>query len=595
MRIAALEHLMILSGGNKKTNRVQQHVQRAFTILEAFGHCRSIGNTNASRYGSHVELQFNERGRMMGAKFLDYLLEKSRVTEPPADESSMSNFQVFYYLVHSSNTNDEKTLLQFHDPHQFRYLYKNKEMAHVASSLFTNNENDWIDLKSNMKALGIATDKNVWKELLQILAAILHLGNIQFASSQQGKETMIKNTATLELIALFLGVESKAIENVLLYQTKMVQGDMTTLVLDMTQASKQRDLLAQTLYSLLFTWIVEAINKKLCTSNFENFISLTDFPGFEMPKNSNSNHVMSFDQFRLAFANEKWHQFMLQRTFDHHVEVYREQVIDRDPVRYQSKSGQCISLMLEATKTTATTMEPFISKNKQHPCLSIKRSDTFTIQHFTGPATYQRQQFLAKCNETSLNADFVVLFTSHECQNTLVTKLFKQKTINTELKGPAIVAAEQSSKPHRSPSMKRKNNNTKVGDTTSAEQQQHNGQQLHHLNDAMDELFCTLQETETWWVLCMNPNDLHLPSSCDGKKLTAQIQMFNIVDLGIRARHEYKIKMAITEFGERYADIIQSTCCSTDMNADLREMCFAVMGSFNWNNKMMVVGEEQVN
>ncbi|KAG2220939.1 hypothetical protein INT45_010692 [Circinella minor] len=593
MRIAALEHLMTLSGGNKKTNRVQQHVQRAFAVLEAFGHCRSIGNTNASRYGSHVEIQLNERGRMMGAKFLDYLLEKSRVTEPPADESSMSNYQVFYYLVHSTNNTDEKTSLYFDDPHQFRYLYKNKEMAHSFSSLFTNNRSDWIDLKSNMKALGIATDKDVWQQLTQILAAILHLGNIQFVSSQQGKETLIKNTSTLDLIALFLGVESKAIENVLLYQTKIVDGDMTTLVLDTIQASKQRDLLAQTLYSLLFTWIVEAINKKLCTSNFENFISLTDFPGFEMPKSSNSNHLMSFDQFRLAFANEKWHHFMLQQTFNHHIEVYREQTIDRDPATYQSNSKQCISLMLEATKATTTTMEPFIVKNKQHPCLSIKRPDTFTIQHFTGPATYQRHQFLEKCNEASLNADFVVLFTSHECQNTLVTKLFKQKTINTELNGTAVVGAEQSSKPRRSPSMKRKNNNTKATDNTT-EEQQHIGQQLYQLNDAMDELFRTLQETESWWVLCMNPNDLHLPSSCDGKKLTAQIQMFNVLDLAIRARHEYKIKIPITEFGERYADIIQSTCCSTDMNADLREMCLAVMGAFNWNNKMMVVGEEQI-
>ncbi|KAI9255104.1 chitin synthase-domain-containing protein, partial [Phascolomyces articulosus] len=545
MRIAALEHLMTLSGGNnnKKTNRVQQQVQRAFTVLEAFGHCRAIGNTNASRYGSHVELQFNERGRMMGAKFLDYLLERGRVTELP-DESSISNFQVFYYLVHANHDMEEKTQLHLHhDPQQFRYLYKTKEVAQSFSLFSTstthNNNDDWIDLKSNMKALGITNDKNVWQQLTHILAAILHLGQLQFITSVSGgKETMIKNTAVLEWIAEFLGVDTKAMETLLLYETKMVQRDMTTMVLDSTQATQQRDRLAQTLYSLLFTWIVEAINKKLCKSNFENFISLTDFPGWDMPKSNNQTTFLSFDQFRLAFANEKWHQFMLQHTFDHHVEVYREQAIDRDPATFQSKSQSCISLMLEASSlspnTTATTtnnnhsnttaastmtMEPFIQKNKHHPCLAIKRPDTFIIQHFTGSATYQRHSFLEKCQESALHADFVALFTSDECNNTLLKKLFKQKTIHTELKGPAIVAVEQSSKP---------------------------------------------------------------------------LQMFNVLDLAIRARHEYKIKMTIPEFGERYADIIQSTCSSTDMNADLREMCFAVMGSFNWNNKIMVVGEEQI-
>ncbi|KAI9498989.1 chitin synthase-domain-containing protein [Zychaea mexicana] len=605
MRVAALEHLMTLSGGNKKTSRVQQHVQRAFAILGTFGHCRTLGNNNASRFGSHVEIQFNERGRMIGAKFLDYLLERSRITEP--GDESMSNFQVLYYLVH------DKTL-QLGDSNgsQFRYLYKTKD-----TPLFNSTQEDLLELKSDLKSLGV--DKTVWHNMAQILAAILHLGNLQFIGgasmpgSNNNKETSIKNPATLELVALFLGVEPKAIENVLLYQTKMIQRDMTTVVLDAEQASKQRDLLAQTLYSLLFTFVVEAINKKLCKSTFENFISLTDFPGFEAAAKNNGPAISatSFDQFQLNFANEKWHQFMLQHTFNHNIEVYREQAIDRDPATYQSTSAQCIALMLEAA-TTATavapetapssakprtkTMEPFINKNKQHPCLTIKRPDTFTIQHFTAPSTYNRSQFLDKCNEPTLNADFVSLFRSDDCRNALAQQLFLQKTVNTELKGQAIVAAEQSSKPRRSPSMKRKSNNNKPAAAASEEQQQQKKQQngpLQPLDDAMDELFKTLQETEVWWVLCLDPNDLHLPSSCDGKKIASQVHMFNILDLAIRARHEYKIKMAITEFGERYADIIQQSTCA-DLNADLRDMCVAVMGSYNWNTKMMVVGEEQI-
>ncbi|KAI8150030.1 chitin synthase-domain-containing protein [Fennellomyces sp. T-0311] len=558
MRIAALEHLMTLSGGNKKISRVQQHVQRAYAILEAFGHCRTLGN--ASRFGSHVELQFNERGRMIGAKFLDYLLERTRVTTP--GDEYMSNFQVLYYLTH------DKSLQLGENGSQFRYLYK-KDTQLVASK-----SDDLAELKANMKSLGV--DKLTWQYLTHILAAIIHLGNLQFVP--QGKEANIKNMATLELVAQFLGLETKSIENVLLYQTKLVQRDMTTVVLDADQASKQRDLLAQTLYSLLFTWIVEAINKKLCKSTFDNFISLTDFPGHEI-----SNAISTFDQFSINFANEKWHQFMLDHTFQHHVEVYHEKAVDRDPPTYQTTATPCLQLMLEAA--SASTMEPFLNKNKQHPCLTVKRPETFTIQHYTGPSTYSRSQFLDKCNESSMNADFVAMFRSDDCRNPLAQKLFLQKTVNTESKGQAIVAAEQSAKPRRSPSMKRKPMEEPQQQTTSGP--------LHQLNDAMDELFKTLRETEVWWVICLIPNDLHLPSSCDGKRITAQVQMFNLLELSLRARHEYKIKMTISEFGERYADIIQQSA-SADMDTDLRDMCLAVMGSYNWNNKMMIVGEEQI-
>lgn len=556
MRQAALLHLMTLSSSNnKKIERVQDLVQRAYRVLELFGNCRATANTNASRFGSFVELQFNERGRMIGAKFLDYTLDRSRVTQPQASEET--NYNVLYKIAQQQQTSP--------------FLYNREAAARTAAD----EDQDLMDLKSDMKALGIG--KATWQELVNILTAILRIGNIQFGTRQQ--DVIVKNPNELEAIAQLLGVEPRDIENVLTYQTKLVQREMATVVLTAEQAGVQRDQLAQTLYTLLFSWIVEAINRKLCKSTFQNFIGLLDFPG--------TSSAQSFDQFCVHFANEKLQQFMLSHQFQYNAGVYAEKPVDRDPVTFSFASGLQITSKLAAC-TTAEQIEAQLSECKQDPALTIKRSGTFCVQHFSGPVAYNVQEIASKNAET-LNADYVALFKSDNCTNELAKQLFSQKVVSeSQTKCGTIVSAQQSSKPHRSPSMRKKN---KRESTPKQQIQTRFGQ----VADAIDELITTLQETQLWWVVCLRPNDLNLPKSCDAKKLAGQVQMYQLVDLALRARHEYLVRISIDEFCERYKELIEETSIS-DYGGQVSpsDQCHALMGVFNWNVRMMVIGYDHV-
>ena len=55
---------------------------------------------------------------MMGAKVIEYLLEKSRVTNPLDGGRS---FHIFYYMLEGASS-EERSLLQLSDAAHFSYL-----------------------------------------------------------------------------------------------------------------------------------------------------------------------------------------------------------------------------------------------------------------------------------------------------------------------------------------------------------------------------------------------------------------------------------------------------------------------------------------
>ena len=118
-------------------------------LLEAFGNARTRINENSSRFGKYLELYFEQDGTVVGAKFKEYLLEKSRIVYQNSFEST---FHIFYLMFAGLTQNEKQKYSLLKTPEQYRFMSDTKMSNEFILS--KENEKQFSAIRESMKTIG---------------------------------------------------------------------------------------------------------------------------------------------------------------------------------------------------------------------------------------------------------------------------------------------------------------------------------------------------------------------------------------------------------------------------------------------------------
>ncbi|KAF8870157.1 P-loop containing nucleoside triphosphate hydrolase protein [Infundibulicybe gibba] len=564
-----------------------------------------------------LELSISNPGKK-GSKFATSP-HPNLVAGPPSGER---NFHIFYYLIAGASP-EERQHLHLLDKTTYRYLGQ-----HTAPRANGGCDDDTVrfdQLKVALKTIGLS--KRHVAQTCQLIAAILHLGNLEFTIDRHCNEdaTIVRNTDVLDIVSDFLGISPSTLESALSCKTKLVKKELCTVFLDLDGASDNRDDLAKTLYSLLFAWVNEHINQRLCRDDFTTFIGLFNLPG---PQNL-SSRPNSLDQFCINFANERLQNWMQKRLFESHVAEYNMEGISRFVSQAPFfDNSECIRLLQimdkqarrALKKTDHTMVEAFQKCWGNHSSFkagTVDRSGfpTFTVSHFNGPVTYSSESFLDR-NLDALNPDFVSLLRGAAdglegtgSNNPFMKGLFSAKAIATQAhprNEDAIVAAQQAIKPMQAPSMRRKNTTKRMptlkegsGMPDIDERDRDDEEALGVVGSmggtggspcvagefrvALDMLFETLDKTQSWYIFC-------LPNQPEGRSVKGQVRSVGLAEIACRNINVFEVGMTPDEFCKRYKESLDAIGVSEGSEQERVEQARTAFGV---DEKDIVLGQSK--
>ncbi|CAJ0938132.1 unnamed protein product [Ranitomeya imitator] len=149
---------------------VKDIILQSNPLLEAFGNAKTVRNNNSSRFGKYFEIQFSPGGEPDGGKISNFLLEKSRVVMRNPGERS---FHIFYQLIEGASKEQRNDLgitnLDY-------YYYLSQSGSYKVDDI--NDKRDFQETMHAMSVIGIFAEEQAM--VLQLVAGILHLGNISF-------------------------------------------------------------------------------------------------------------------------------------------------------------------------------------------------------------------------------------------------------------------------------------------------------------------------------------------------------------------------------------------------------------------------------
>lgn len=376
--------------------------------------------------------------------------------------------------------------------------------------------------------------------------------------------------------------------------------------------------MVQSLYSILFAFVVETANHKMApASDPATIISFLDLPGAQGRNqaggSSSTNGIQpliaaqgysTFDDLYTNFSNELVHSFILRNTFDDTVGYNSQstadgiafpniQTMDNSgcvellkgvpiPEKVQKKPDGLLGVLHKSTSNAKSgkssqgsakdeeMVADLISRFGTHasfvtsPTLGqsssgVSDKNLFGINHYSGNCTYDATHLLDRNADMLDPAIVSMLRDSHD---SFVAKVFSGPSIAVE-KHPkddsVLVQAQVSSRPLRSQTELPMPGEHATNAGTPSLDSGKPYPVTTQINHTLSSILSTVQSARIWNLSCIRPNDSGSPNSFDKRKVKFQIRALLLPDAIARRKVEFVADYEKGAFCDRYAPTMQGT------------------------------------
>ncbi|ELK34598.1 Myosin-Ie [Myotis davidii] len=552
-----MSYVSRVSGGGPKVQHVKDIILQSNPLLEAFGNAKTVRNNNSSRFGKYFEIQFSPGGEPDGGKISNFLLEKSRVVmRNPGERSFHIFYQVFLYIV------------SFLLPYSFSTFRFACFLSAISSGSYKvddiDDKREFQETLHAMNVIGIFAEEQAL--VLQIVAGVLHLGNISF--KEVGNYAAVESEEFLAFPAYLLGINQDRLKEKLTSRQMDSKwggkSESIHVTLNVEQACYTRDALAKALHSRVFDFLVDSINKAMEKDHEEYNIGVLDIYGFEIFQKN------GFEQFCINFVNEKLQQIFIELTLKAEQEEYVQEGIRWTPIEYFNNKIVCdlienkvnppgiMSILDDVCATMHAVGEGADQTLLQKLQMQIGNHEHFNswnqgfiIHHYAGKVSYDMDGFCER-NRDVLFMDLIELMQSSELP--FIKSLF-----------PENLQADKKGRP-----------------TTAGSK----------IKKQANDLVSTLMKCTPHYIRCIKPNETKKPRDWEESRVKHQVEYLGLKE-NIRVRRAgYAYRRIFKKFLQRYAILTKATWPS--WRGDEKQGVLHLLQSVNMDSDQFQLGRSKV-
>ncbi|XP_033302822.1 unconventional myosin-XIX-like isoform X3 [Bombus bifarius] len=502
------------------THNIMLRITDACRLISTFTTACTEKNEISSRHGQLVKLHYKS-GIISGATINSFLLERNRVTR------GSSNFQIFYQMIFGMSPTELEIFNLSKDKYYdiLNVIDCNKKKYFQESFQDTLNALDILDFKSDQK-----------KNIFQVLALLIHMGNIKFREDGEICAIDFSNNKSKEALKSTCILSSLTEDTIMELLTTILINPQSTWrkhtsyhrhLVTVDACRNRLHSIIRYMYDLLFHWILNHANKTLSLKQqYSQWLGILDIFGFEsFTKNG-------IEQLCVNYANEKMQQYFIETCVEnnrndlqeegfikicnpsHTINLYKERLNVIEENLFLTLNDACQSPVVIDILTIIQSVCKNLH-NAQKKFLNEKEGN-FIIEHYSGPVTYSIEDLLSKNTDKVPNEISLIFSTS---KNKFLRSLinFGEEQYLHIVKG----------------SITKKT-------------------MLAKLKYNMDTLIKELRKCDLHYVRCVKPNR-SINNEWDRKNFQKQLACIGIFDALPLAKCKYPIRLRHQDFYVRYS------------------------------------------